>query len=514
MEYRIAEIVRIINPTTKSVVSGDARPIGITTNAENVSDKTGFMAIKGISFDGHQLIPSIICKHPPVIIFSDPQFKKYCLDTNYLVVTDTKTAHHNLCLHYYQPTLAKIKLIGITGTNGKTSICHILAQGFLAAGIPCGMIGTLGAFFHDRFIPTRNTTPNFETICRILHQMVAEGIKVVMMEVSSHALDQKRVEGLSFHACLFTNLTQDHLDYHQTMEAYYLAKEKLFFRHSTASTFFYINIDDDFGTRLYSSLKGRSNNVTAVTSSNSPDKPASFSVQISKMTPSAMTCVSQQTIDGQELPPFSFTSSLIGKYNATNLALAFSCLLDFNLNRQAIIKGLQSVSIPGRLELASSKLDDIFVYIDFAHTHIALESVLATLQQIDHNRLICIFGCGGDRDKNKRPLMAKAAEKYCDFTVITSDNPRSESPVAIIADVEQGFSPFYMKNRIERQPLRELAIENTLLQAEENDIILIAGKGHETTQTIGNCVRPFNDLEQAKKILTKRRQKKSDASKL
>ncbi len=397
---------------------------------------------------------------------------------------------------FYEHPSSAMTVIGVTGTNGKTSVSHLMAQSLSADQKNiCGLIGTLGYGTVGRLNPGLHTTPEAVALQALLADMRDQKIKQVVMEVSSHGLDQFRIAGVEFDLAVFTNLSRDHLDYHQSMDSYAAAKKRLFTQYGISRVV--INMDDQFGRKLMAELL---QGVVAIgytlemdTYSGYQDK---FQMVYGKILPdpSGRIKMALDTPWGKGV----LATGLSGRFNAGNLLACLSslCLLGHTLEdaigRLSVCKG-----IPGRMEIFGG--DNLpRIVVDFAHTPDALEQVLSELKASCQGKLYCVFGCGGDRDKGKRPLMGVVAEKYADGIIITSDNPRQEDPEEITKDILAGI-----KNRehVTIDIDRERAIQNILKTVSANDVVLIAGKGHENYQEIAGVRRPFSDQDVVRKTL-------------
>ncbi len=387
---------------------------------------------------------------------------------------------------YHQPS-ASLTMIGITGTNGKTSCSHFIARGLQQAGKPCGIIGTLGSGFPDQLNTDTMTTPDPTVLQQVLADLKQQGAKAVAMEVSSHSLEQHRVTGIGFNIAVFTNLTRDHLDYHGTMENYGKAKERLF--QTPSLKYAVINADDAFGLNL---LDKYSTQLTcyAYSLENHPKLlPNLVHAQDIKFT--------NQGLSAKVITPWGqgqLKSSLLGRFNLSNLLAALSVLGIMQIPLPDILHSLaQFPTVPGRMQALGGGKQPLVV-IDYAHTPDALEKALKALREHCHGQLWCVFGCGGNRDAGKREIMGQIAERYSDQLIITDDNPRFEDPKTIVSDISKGLlCPW--ASEVEHD--RRAAIAHAIDCAGTNDIVLIAGKGHEPYQQIGTEKIPFNDAEVA-----------------
>ncbi len=449
------------------------RPI---TDSRTVKSGDIFICISGFASDGHDFAKAAIDNGAALIITE----KYLSFDIPQIVVKNSRKATAILCKYYYKDPSKQLKLIAVTGTNGKTTVTYLFHQILREMGINVGLIGTLGYKINETNFSTERTTPDIIQLNEILSKMVNAGIEYVIMEVSSHAIFLDRIAELNFCAGIFTNLTQDHLDFHKTMENYANTKFSLFDQIKENSGLAIINIDNEYGKQLFAKDHFRKIGI----SQNDAD------IKITNIHPKLFeTKFSLVKNDIYQ----HFQTKLIGDYNIYNLAQTLALVQDFFPNfpipeLQNIVASLHSV--PGRLQKADSK-SEVGVYIDYAHTPDALENVIKTLRKTTSNRIICIFGAGGERDKSKRPKMFAAAQK-ADLVIITNDNPRGEDPANIIKDIisetnsNEGF--WIIRNR-------KQAIQTAIDVAHKGDIVLIAGKGHEKYQEINGIKHKFDDLE-------------------
>lgn len=399
-------------------------------------------------------------------------------------VKDPKTFLRRAAERFYDRPSAKVKTIGITGTNGKTTITYLLEAIVQADQKKCGVIGTVNYRIGSQILPSKNTTPGYLENQRYLAQLADLKADFCVMEVSSHALAQHRVDGIDFTAAVFTNLTQDHLDYHKDMESYFQAKA-LLFRGLSSEASAIINSDDNYGRRLKEMSRGSILTYGI-------DRPAGV---MAKRIDYRLSGTRFDLVfpDGQ-LP---VQTRLIGKHNVYNILAAAACAYDLGFSLRAIGQGIQALShIPGRLE-AVDGARDFFVFIDYAHTEDGLVNVLTSLRLVARDRIVVVFGCGGDRDAGKRPKMGRAVCELADHAIVTSDNPRSEEPQAIIDQIVAGFT----KNNYEICVDRKQAIGRALKAAGPGDIILLAGKGHESYQIIKDKTLPFDERAIAQEII-------------
>ncbi len=477
------QLQQLVNELSPLKVEGalDREITGVAYDSRRVGPGMIFVAISGQKTDGHNHISTAIDRGATAIVCEKNGFVSQRVTK--VKVSDTREALACLAAAYFKHPSKKLKIIGVTGTNGKTTVAFMVKRILEAAGISCGLIGTVRYEIGERIIPAQRTTPEALEIQQMLAQMMRADCQACVMEVSSHALEQKRVCGVEFDVAVFTNLTQDHLDYHGTMENYFAAKKKMFsaVERGTKKAGAIINIDDAFGARL--------------------SKEIDFETQLTfGLSPAAKLRATQVRLDkeatsmviethGEKLP---CRLPLIGRHNLYNALAAVGAALALKIDVHSIQTGLNSMkSVPGRLETIA--LGQPFgVFVDYAHTDDALRNVLRTLREITPGRLLLAFGCGGDRDAGKRAKMGRVAAEVADFTIITTDNPRRESPQSIAAQIEEGFSGLRKDGyRIELD--RKRAIEEIIRSAKSGDAVLIAGKGHETYQEFEDTVVPFDD---------------------
>ncbi|MEW5758219.1 MAG: UDP-N-acetylmuramoyl-L-alanyl-D-glutamate--2,6-diaminopimelate ligase [Candidatus Omnitrophota bacterium] len=379
-----------------------------------------------------------------------------------------------------------MKLIGVTGTNGKTTITYLIEKIF-SSQFNVGVIGTINHHFAKRIIKAKNTTPGYIQLQKILHNMFEAKVNLVAMEVSSHGLDQNRIKGLSFDAAIFTNLTPEHLDYHKTIKNYFLSKAKLF-QGLKKNAVAIINVDDRWGRKLFSQTKSKI--ITYGLNKNADI----FATEID------MSLEGLSFTVNYDNSAFNVKSSLIGKHNIYNILAAVSCAISQNIAIELIAKGVNRLkSVRGRLQIIKHN-QPFRVFVDYAHTPDALEKIICTLNSFKKNKLILVFGCGGDRDKIKRPKMGDIACRLADFTIITSDNPRSEDPKVIAEDIKEGFRGRNMRIELDRYK----AISRALNLAKKDDIVLVCGKGHESVQIFKDRIVPFSDQKVIKCLLSRK----------
>ncbi len=471
----------VVGPVDRQVES-------IAYDSRRVGKNSLFVALRGEKTDGHNFIDQAIEKGASVIVTDRvaPQPRATCVQVN-----DTRPVLADLAAAFYDRPVRKLKMAGVTGTNGKTTTTFLIKHICDRASLRCGLIGTVRYEIGERILPATRTTPESLDLQELLAQMVNAGCKAAAMEVSSHALAQERTRGLEWDVAVFTNLTQDHLDFHGTMDRYFEAKLKLFTQlagqQMKKKPTAVINTDDRYGQRMVD-LLGK--DVPIVTYGLG----ARADFRASNYRPEFSGTSYQLEAHGKS---YLVRVPLIGRFNVANSLAALAAANSMGVSlREAILSLARSPQVPGRLEAVPAKRQ-FQVYVDYAHTPDALLSVLKTLRELSPRKLIVVFGCGGDRDRAKRPLMAAAVDQHADFGIITSDNPRKEDPDAIIAEVEKG----YRSERYEKITDRSQAIAHAIQLAQPRDIVLIAGKGHETYQEFADHTIPFDDVQQAKRAL-------------
>jgi len=437
-----------------------------------------FLAMPGISVDGREYIKDALDKGVSAIVFEATEAPKLPASEIPMVpVSDLQSQVGLILNRFYDFPSRRVKVIGVTGTNGKTTCTQLLARILDRVEGRCAVIGTLGSGYPDQLAPATHTTPDVASLHRLLAQFADEAASVVCIEVSSHALHQNRVAGVQFDTAVFTNLTRDHLDYHGDMESYGSAKSKLFatpdLRHAV------LNADDRYSAEIQKIVRG-----ATVTTYGLADADVTARNIVTGHDGIAMILV---TPEGE----YPVQSQLYGDFNVSNLLAVAAVLLAMGWDGQRVATALSNVpAVPGRMEKFSGAASQPVVVVDYAHTPDALSQALSALRAHTKGLLWCVFGCGGDRDSGKRPLMGSVASRLADRVVLTDDNPRSEDPMRIIADIESGMTG---KHSVIRP--RDEAIKETLTLAASDDVVLIAGKGHEDYQQIGNERFHFSDRE-------------------
>lgn len=463
---------------------------GLQTDSREVRTGDAFVALAGARTPSDHYVDDAIAAGASVVLLEVDQSAECREYQGALVVPVTRLRQKlgRIADRFYEHPSHRMRVLGVTGTNGKTSVTHFIASLLGETGSPCGLIGTLGNGLPGRLQHSTHTTPDVVHVNRELARILGQGGRSVAMEVSSHALDQGRLDGLALTGAVFTNLSRDHLDYHGSMEAYGAAKAKLFRREELH--FSVINYDDPFGRQLYEQLEGQCDRVR-------------YSLH-EPQTELWMTRFEPQThgftaeVDGQ-WGRFAVYAPLLGAFNASNLLAAMATALTLGVPVERVRQAAgKLVAPPGRLESFTGS-DGVQVVVDYAHTPDALANALAALRSHVSGRLICVFGCGGDRDTGKRPEMAKVAEELADVVMVTDDNPRSENPDTITGQIVAGLA---RPDRVQVIHDRADAIHRAIRMAGEGDIVLIAGKGHETFQEAAGQRMPFSDVEQVRHALS------------
>lgn len=504
--HRLSAHVRltdIVNDVPVVHIAGpvDAEIAGITTDSRKVRDRWMFVATEGEHSDGHRFVQSAIENGASVVVVQRKQYEEYLKPllsasfiqhngTTMIVVNDSRESVAHLADRFYGSPARDMRLVGITGTNGKTTTSILIKSILESAGERVGLIGTIEYHIGRTVVPASFTTPPAEELHRVFSEMRTAGCTSVVMEVSSHALALKRVHGLQFDVTLFTNLTQDHLDFHQTMSAYRDAKALLFSKYTRR--FGLINADDAAAPVMSKSL-GRKRRTYGKHSR------ATFRIVSIDTTRSGLSVIVRHK--GEEV---RLHSSLVGTFNAYNITAAYAVGNLLGLDRERIVKGIRRVkAIPGRFERIRSN-DGVTAIVDYSHTPDSLEKAITAARDLvrEDGRIITVFGCGGDRDPKKRPLMGEVASRLSDVIVVTSDNPRSENPEAIIDAILEGMKG---NKPVMRQSDRRKAIAYALRLASAGDVVLIAGKGHETYQIVGAKRTHFDDREVVRDSFTKKR---------
>ncbi len=439
---------------------------GLCDDSRQVDQGAVFIAVKGVLADGADYVLNAAQKGASVIVVDHMREEWTALkDICWLEVDDTKKFLRLAASKYFDNPSQHINMIGITGTNGKTTISYLTESILHEAERSCSIVGTINYRIAERVLPANNTTPGLIQTQKLLSFIAEEAIENCVMEVSSHALDQGRIDLIDFNVAIFSNLTSDHLDYHKTRDNYFAAKAKLFVNLSSEAKAI-INVDDDFGRKLFSKTQAQITTYGIYKNADVMARDVQLDVEHTQF---KIVCA-----DGE----VNINSSLVGEYNVYNmLAAAAACWVE-GISLDKIKKGIERLTcVPGRLEKVSLG-QDFTIFIDYAHTEDALHNVITAIKKTCDAKVICVFGCGGDRDQSKRFKMGQVAGELADFTIVTSDNPRSEEPQKIIDQIVEGFETDAYKV----MPNREEAIHEALRMAKTGDIVLIAGKGHENYQ--------------------------------
>ena len=466
----------------KGISFGEREVTFITDNSSKVTEGCIFICIEGKHFDGHTKAAEALEKGAAaVVVQKDLGLEKQIL------VENTRSAYAHMCAAFYDHPERKIRIIGVTGTNGKTTSCFILKSILDGMGHKTGLIGTVKNIVGDKEYPAVLTTPDCYELFGLFDEMVKAECEYCVMEVSSQAIDQHRVDGIHFEAAIFTNLTQDHLDYHGTFENYKAAKRKLFENSSLAV----VNIDDESASFMTEGIDCRK-----VTFSVNNDK-CDYSAKNIRISSSG---VKYELVSNSNIGRVKF--AVPGNFSVYNSMGAAVCLIEMGLDFKAVLDALAlCVGVPGRMEVVPADVP-YTILIDYAHTPDGLENVLKCVREITEGKVICVFGCGGDRDKTKRPIMGEIAARLSDVAVVTSDNPRSEDPEAIIEDIKAGIGRGGAKLIVDSD--RKDAIKKALKIAGAGDIVVLAGKGQETYQILASGKIHFDEREVIAQILSEK----------
>lgn len=499
---RLSELLKSL-PEAEVEGNTDLEVSHLAYDSRKVKEKGLFAAILGHKTDGHGFIDQAIMKGAQVVVIEKEGYSVPPSIT-LIKVKNSRQALSRLSACFFGYPAERLHLIGITGTNGKTTTSYLVESILKTAGFSVGVLGTIYYRYGSKVQAAPVTTPESLDLQRLLADMVEEKITHVVMEVSSHALDQGRLGDICFEQAVFTNLSQDHLDYHRDMEEYFQAKTGLFYHHLKAGPggVAIINRDDPYGQRLWEEWKGPKQDFGL------EKQAAYFPLEVHSDLEGVRGKI--QTVQGT----YAVKSSLIGQYNMYNILAAWAVGEGFLLPGEIIRKGIESLNrVPGRMELVPNN-QGLTVLVDYSHTPEALRQALLSLKRVSQGKILTVFGCGGDRDPHKRPLMGGVAGELSDLTVVTSDNPRSEDPDKIIEDIEQGLKKHYLPCLDWKElkqipsspgyvllPDRREAIALAVGLAKPGDNVLIAGKGHETYQILGTKIIDFDDREEARKAL-------------
>ncbi len=467
-------------PSAADTALGEIEVAKVTNNSQKVA--AGDVFVRGVVDGGHEYAQAAVDAGAAIVVCD----KDLGFD-NQLIVAEPRKAYAEMCANYFGNPAKKIKLIGVTGTNGKTSTCLMIKSLLESFGHKTGLIGTVHNMVGDEILPANNTTPGAYELHSLFSLMERSGCEYAVMEVSSHALDQERIHGLHFACSVYTNLTQDHLDYHKTMENYLEAKKKLF----SVCDMAIVNVDDRYSEQILSACK-------------CPVKTYAVNTNQSDFVAKNL----RKKADGVDFELLG--DSVIGRvklkvpgeFSVYNAMAAGSCVIALGMPFSETVSAMCALESPkGRAEVVPVGERDFTVIIDYAHTPDGLENILKALRSTTEGRLVTVFGCGGDRDKTKRPIMGEVAAFLSDYVIVTSDNPRTEDPGEIIKDILAGMKKsraeyIVIENRIK-------AIEYAIVNAQPNDTILLAGKGHETYQILGHQTIRLDEREVVAKALLK-----------
>ena len=488
------QLADLLHDLKACVLTGPTRrPVRrLTADSRQVAPKTLFVALRGVHTDGHHFLGDALDRGATVLVLEEfpvaLQERVQQAGCTVVKVPNSRQAFGLLASAYYGHPGRHLRLIGITGTNGKTTTSYIIESILQAAGKAVGVIGTVSYRIGAATLPASHTTPDALELHHLLAQMVEANLGYAVMEVSSHALDQERVWGCRFETAVFTNLSRDHYDYHGTAEAYFAAKARLF--QDLPAVWHILNLDDAYGQRLLDMSRARL--LTYGLEGEATCKPSAVHHGLDGIRFTLSTTKGQLEI----------TSPLVGRHNVYNLLAGIAVAIALDIDAAAITQGIAQLHrVPGRLERVDGG-QDFAVFVDYAHTPDALEQVLQLVRAETTGRLITVFGCGGDRDPGKRPLMGQVATRLSDYTIITSDNPRTEDPQYIIGEIITGVQ--HAADYV-ALPERQEAIAHAIAMAQPWDTVVIAGKGHEDYQILGQTRRHFDDCEVALAALERRR---------
>jgi UDP-N-acetylmuramoyl-L-alanyl-D-glutamate--2,6-diaminopimelate ligase len=490
-------LAQTLPPHERPAIAGDARALdvpcrGVTHDSRQVGPGFVFVALRGLTADGTAFAPQAIAAGAAAVVAE--RAPAAATDVPWIVVKDARLALARLATELFGHPSREMRVVGITGTNGKTTTSYLVSAMFEAAGIACGLMGTVSYRIGTQSFDATRTTPEAPELQALMRQMVSAGCGACVMEVSSHALALRRADGVRFAAGVFTNLTRDHLDFHADMEDYFSAKRRLF-ELLPAGAPAVINVDDPRGAALLDLVA----------------RPVTYGIhKAADVSPGALSFSLEGLHFDVRVPQGTVRvrSTLVGKPNVYNILAAVGTAAALEVPIEAIEEGLRQLpGVPGRFEVVSRAGDDLTVIVDYAHTDDALRNLLETARPLAARRLITVFGAGGDRDRTKRPLMGMVAARLSDVVVITSDNPRSEDPLRIIEEVRRGAAAETRQSNAELLTIadRRGAIVKAIDLASAGDVVLIAGKGHEKYQEIAGRITPFDDVAVAREALEARR---------
>ncbi len=500
---KLSEIVQLLPGARQQ--GNDIDVTEIAYDSRSVLPGALFVALRGAHSDGHDYIAQALNKGAAALMIHADRagwYGAHGLPT--VIVPNTRAILPFLSAEFYGRPSEQLDLIGVTGTNGKTTTAYMIESIFRTLGERTGLIGTIGAMINGKNIALERTTPEAPDLQRLFADMAQAGVRRCVMEVSSQGITMERTAECAFDTGVFTNLTQDHLDAHGTMEAYFAEKLKLFTEYPAAfpqKTFnAVVNADDPYGLRMVESLEASGRNVLRY-ALRDPDAPLRAAIDEARPGGTRFT-VTYQPPQGSAVT-FTVNLQMGGLFQVANALAAVGVALLRRVPATAIVNGLEALpGVPGRFELVPSPGKDFTVVVDYAHSPDGLENVLKSARALSPKRLVCVFGCGGDRDPLKRPLMGRISAELADVTILTSDNPRSENPDAIIADILAGIDGGKTSLNVITEVDRFAAIQAALCElAQPGDLIVIAGKGHETGQTAAGKTIPFDDRQVAREAL-------------
>jgi UDP-N-acetylmuramoyl-L-alanyl-D-glutamate--2,6-diaminopimelate ligase len=483
----------------KIVSGGDADFHAVEYDSRAVKHGSLFVAVKGYSSDGHDYVRKAADSGAAAVVVDKSRVSDFTdLGIPVIAAEDSRFALSYVSAAFYGHPSRKMKVIGVTGTNGKTSTTYMIESILRFAGHTPGVIGTVNYRWKDKVLDAPNTTPESADLQKMFGAMHSEGVDAVVMEVSSHGLYLGRADDISFDGAVFSNLTRDHLDFHKTFEEYFSAKCRLFElvgKNGKRKSFGAVNADDEYGRRIIADAPKYGYPILGY----GYGEASVYRVDAGSVKNGIQGISYRIHFEGK---PYEIKLKLGGTFHVYNSLSAFAACHALGIDDDAIIEGLASLeSVPGRFDAIHSKLG-FSVVVDYAHTNDALEKLLTSAKGLKPRRVISVFGCGGDRDKTKRPLMGRVACELSDHAIVTSDNPRTEDPNAIIEDILAGIKEY--KGKYEVEPDREKAIERAIGMASEGDLVVLAGKGHEDYQIIGKTKHHFDDREIARKLIARR----------
>ncbi len=502
---RLSRLLTEIGPHDGPARGADPEVASLVYSSREAGPGSLFVAVRGLKTDGHLYVADALSRGAVAVVAEE---EVPCGGAVLVRVPDSRRALAAISCAFHGHPARTLRMVGVTGTNGKTTTSYLIESVLAAAGFQVGVIGTVNYRFGGRTLPAPQTTPESLDLQRLLREMLEAGVTHVVMEVSSHALDLKRADGCPFDAAVFTNLTRDHLDYHRDMESYFAAKQRLFTELLSEGPpkgrgRAVVNLADPWGARLWE-VAGQAHLGYDRLGYGTPEADIHPGEVRSGFTG---TCATLATPAGEMF----VCSPLLGRHNADNIMAAVGAGLALEVDPKAIARGIAALtSVRGRFQPVPNSAG-IHVLVDYAHTDDALSHALGSLRQMGAKRLTCVFGCGGDRDRGKRPLMGRAVGRLADLAVVTSDNPRTEEPAAIIADILPAFKGLAVP-RLEPGECagrrgytvvvdRAEAIGLAIRQAAPGEVVLIAGKGHEDYQIVGTARRHFDDAEVAAQVL-------------